>query len=134
MSGVKPQVSGRVPQDTHEELEEYIEDRGVSQSVAIRRLLKEGLESEQRRSTGHNTNTESDWLTRWSAAVAAVFLGILALLTLLYLDTSLVSKETVGAFALITVAVHSTAIAIRPTPRQWAADQVPKWTGGENDD
>lgn len=43
----KEVVSGRVPADTHERFEEYREERGISKSDAIRRLIQSGLDAAQ---------------------------------------------------------------------------------------
>lgn len=40
-------VSARLPEDVAERVERYAEERGISQSEAVRRLIVTGLESER---------------------------------------------------------------------------------------
>jgi len=41
--GAKPQVATRLPHDTHDELEEYCEEREITKSDALRRFVDDGL-------------------------------------------------------------------------------------------
>lgn len=43
---VKPTIGGRVPQDLKEEFDEFAEEHDLSQTDALRRLLRAGLEAE----------------------------------------------------------------------------------------
>jgi len=41
-------VSARLPDELEDELDEYVEEEGLERSVAVRRLLSEGLEGWRR--------------------------------------------------------------------------------------
>jgi len=43
----KPTVSGRVPQDTYDRLEDYCEDRDLSKADVVRRSIEDYLDREE---------------------------------------------------------------------------------------
>lgn len=106
MSNSKPQIGARVPEDRYEKFDAYQDERNLSQTEALNRLIKTGLEEKQSEKTWKTEIRQwvSDYLAIMGAASAllAVWLGIASARALLGLG-----------FAAIAIASNLISLAFQ---------------------
>jgi len=72
-----PRYQTRLPEDDAERVDEYVDEHGVSQSEAVRRLIRRGLEAEEDASRSEAS------INRTVRLVGGVLIGLVALAIIL---------------------------------------------------
>ena len=101
-------VSTKAPNDIANEVERLADEENITQSEAIRRLLRKGIEAEKKEQRNHDL---SPFLSAGAAA-----LGIPALITLVGGDVSIsATMQQPSLFFLLAVVLAFLSVYIRVT-------------------
>lgn len=118
MTGNKETVSSRIPQDDHRRLQQYAEERGITQSDAVRRLIRIGLEREKENAENAEREDRLQILARLGEKVSLVGI-LLAFLTLavpIFSSLAVTTFDlTIGQFGAYLVLGITLLLAIAST-------------------
>lgn len=107
MSTSKKVVSVRVPQDTHDGIIEYKDERKISRTDALRRIIEKGLEVEQgeseRGARGETPTGTPELVHFWATVLGAFLAGVSLVLLPAWALTPYVPTLFLFTVALLTI-------------------------------